>query len=228
MPGLVRAACKHHHVRRPLFGGKPVWSFATRRSLLALGALAALGARASDAPRALGAVAEGEAWLEEVMTRRGLSSPLTLSRFVEPVYFLKEPFTWTPNPDNGPKYRPHTVPAGFITDLASIPPILFPWFRPDGEYAQAAILHDYLYWMQDMTREEADDIFRIAMRDLEVAPETVNRIFLAVRSFGQRPWNSNRLLRSEGQRRILKKFPVKAATRWSDWKRDAHVFVPGS
>jgi len=38
-----------------------------------------------------------------------------------------------------------TVPAGFDTDYASIPRIFWPIYPPDGEYAPAAILHDFLY-----------------------------------------------------------------------------------
>src|SRR5689334_1061409 len=41
------------------------------------------------------------------------------------------------------------VPAGFVTDLASIPRAFWgpPFFlTPAGQYSRAAIIHDYLYW----------------------------------------------------------------------------------
>lgn len=38
-----------------------------------------------------------------------------------------------------------TAPAGFVTDLASIPPALQPLLHPDGPWAAAACIHDLLY-----------------------------------------------------------------------------------
>lgn len=166
-----------------------------------------------------------EAWLDGVLITKGLDRPLALSRFVEPWYYLLEPFTWTPNKDNGPKYTSITVPRGFVTDLASIPPPLFSVLRADGEYAQAAILHDFLYWFQTFSREMSDDIFRVAMRDLEVSPHQISVIHAAVRSsFGQKAWDDNIRRQSLGERRLLKKFPTAAATRWASWKNRSDVF----
>ena len=36
------------------------------------------------------------------------------------------------------------VPAGFVSDLASVPRIFWPFLPPDGDYSQAAVLHDWL------------------------------------------------------------------------------------
>jgi hypothetical protein len=166
-----------------------------------------------------------EQWLDEALSTRGLGAPMRLSRFVEPVYFVLSPgITWTPNQDNGPQYTTVNVPEGFVTDLASIPPILFSVFRADGDYAQAAIVHDYLYWTQRTTRAYADDVFRIAMRDLEVRPATIQQIYAAVRSFGQASWEQNAKLKRGGEHRFLKNFPALAATRWINWKRDPENF----
>lgn len=56
-----------------------------------------------------------------------------------------------------------TVPAGFITDLASVPRffwrIIPPW---DGQYAEAAIVHDYLWRRKEYTR--ANRFFKIIMQ----------------------------------------------------------------
>ena len=49
------------------------------------------------------------------------------------------------------------MPTGFVTDFASIPPIFYSVLRPDGEYAYAAVIHDYLYWTQTRPREDADE-----------------------------------------------------------------------
>jgi hypothetical protein len=63
------------------------------------------------------------------------------------------------------------VPAGFETDLASVPR-QFVWLIPRyGRYTKAAILHDYLWRNRDqlgLTRRDADGIFRRAMRELAV------------------------------------------------------------
>lgn len=55
-----------------------------------------------------------------------------------------------------------SVPEGFNTDGASIPPLLWPVigspFRP--RFVRAAVLHDWLYRTGTHTRSEADKIFR--------------------------------------------------------------------
>ena len=63
------------------------------------------------------------------------------------------------------------VPAGFKTDLTSTPEAVWEWLPPDGPYMAAAIIHDYLYSKQSalsITREEADDVFKEAMKSLDV------------------------------------------------------------
>ena len=40
-----------------------------------------------------------------------------------------------------------TVPAGFVTDLASIPRPLWVLWPPFGKYTRAAVIHDWLYDM---------------------------------------------------------------------------------
>src|SRR5688572_13672704 len=41
-----------------------------------------------------------------------------------------------------------TVPVGFVTDFASIPPALQSIIRQNGLYLLPAVVHDYLYWTQ--------------------------------------------------------------------------------
>lgn len=63
----------------------------------------------------------------------------------------------------------YTVPAGFETDFASIPRLFWTFVgHPAGQYAQAAVLHDWLYRTKAAPRAEADRIFREAMGVLEV------------------------------------------------------------
>jgi hypothetical protein len=94
---------------------------------------------------------------------------------------------WQPNP--GQKFKEVTVPSGFVTDLTSIPRVFWQALRPEGRYAYAAVVHDYLYWEQSRPREEADEILKFAMEDSKVNAKLVKTMYLAVRSFGQTAWD---------------------------------------
>lgn len=84
------------------------------------------------------------------------------------------------------------VPAGFVTDLASVPFGLRNVFPKDGDWTQAAVLHDYLYNQRKVhgrKRKECDSIFLEAMKVLGVSWWQRNAMFLAVRSCGWTYWN---------------------------------------
>ena len=62
-----------------------------------------------------------------------------------------------------------TVPEGTRTDFASIPQVLWSLIgHPAGRYAQAAVLHDYLYRTGALSRARCDELFREAMEVLGV------------------------------------------------------------
>jgi hypothetical protein len=62
-----------------------------------------------------------------------------------------------------------TVPAGFRTDFASVPRP-FVWLLPRyGLYSRSAILHDYLWRYDIVSRRDADGLFRRSMRELGVS-----------------------------------------------------------
>ena len=131
--------------------------------------------------------------------------------------------TWRPNP--GQKLQEVRVPAGFVTDLTSIPRVFWQALRPEGRYAYAAVVHDYLYWEQKRPREEADQILKFAMEDSKVNPKLVETIYLAVRNFGQTAWSNNAKLKKSGERRFLKQFPEDFTISWSEWKKKPDVFA---
>jgi len=58
-----------------------------------------------------------------------------------------------------------TVPAGFVTDLASVPRPFWRFFPPAGDYAAAAVVHDWFYRTagSGVSRFLADAIFRDLM-----------------------------------------------------------------
>lgn len=77
-----------------------------------------------------------------------------------------------------------TIPAGFITDLASIPPIFKPFFPVYGKYTKAAVMHDCHYIEQHISRKDADGIFRRTMRESTVGKIRRYLMWFAVRIGG--------------------------------------------
>jgi hypothetical protein len=77
------------------------------------------------------------------------------------------------------------VPVGTVTDLASVPRLLWVIFPPHGKYAKAAIVHDYLYAQAIGTKDEADRIFYEAMGVLGVPKWRRRAMYAAVRWFGR-------------------------------------------
>lgn len=99
-----------------------------------------------------------------------------------------------------------TIPAGFETDLASIPPVLQWLLPPDGKYdhgivawvlrlfgrdgwdwryAHAAIVHDYLYKQAIATKRIADIVFYESMGVSRVYTWLRVVMYEAVRWFGK-------------------------------------------
>lgn len=139
-------------------------------------------------------------------------------------YYPTDPVYWRANV--GQSLHNVTVPAGFVSDLASVPRFLWGVFPRTGRYAYAAIVHDYLYWVQypDVPREEADKILETAMRDSGVRSATVWSFTNAVAMVGKKSWDENTRLRQSGERRFLKEFPKDPLVSWEDWKKDpAHL-----
>ncbi len=85
------------------------------------------------------------------------------------------------------------VPAGFLTDFASIPRIFWSILgHPMGRYAAAAVLHDYLYFKGLYSRKRCDQIFKEAMAVLNVPKLKRKLIYRFVRLLGKCAWNWHR------------------------------------
>ena len=167
-----------------------------------------------------------ETWMNEWMSiSKAPGGMLRISRFQEPIYFLTAPISWKPNPGQQ-RYEPVIVPKGFVTDFASIPRLFWSALRPDGEYAYAAVVHDYLYWSQARPRDEADHIFKMAMEDFKISTLTVETMYRAVRVGGASSWDGNAQKKAQGEKRILAKFPQDPRTKWENWKQRPGVFDP--
>lgn len=77
------------------------------------------------------------------------------------------------------------VPAGYVTDLTSVPRVLWSIFPPNGRYAKAAIVHDYLYSNAIGNKEWADKVFLEAMTVLDVPVWRRKLMYWAVCLFGR-------------------------------------------
>jgi hypothetical protein len=114
-----------------------------------------------------------------------------------------------------------TVPAGFVTDLASIPPVLQSIIQQNGPYLLPAVVHDYLYWKQACTRKQSDQILLFAMIENRVKDFHRDAIYGAVRAAGGIAWDRNASERSAHLIRILPadRVNVDANTLWSEYQR---------
>ena len=76
------------------------------------------------------------------------------------------------------------IPAGFITDCASVPRGLWNLFPPTGSYAKAAVFHDWLYRGGKVSRKHADTLFLDAMECLGIHWVVRNTLYIGVRLGG--------------------------------------------
>jgi hypothetical protein len=84
------------------------------------------------------------------------------------------------------------VPAGFKTDLASVPRQVWRLYPKFGRWTGAAIIHDWLYRERPpgVRRKQADDVFEALLRRDGVRYGDVGIMVGAVRQFGDRAWNA--------------------------------------
>lgn len=82
-----------------------------------------------------------------------------------------------------------TIPAGYVTDFASVPKCLWSLLPPIGKHNEAALVHDYLYDNKIGTRKRADDLFLAMMEDSNVhwLPRYV--MYYGVRWFAKKWWD---------------------------------------
>lgn len=94
------------------------------------------------------------------------------------------------------------IPAGMITDFASIPRFLWSVLPPAGGYGEAAVIHDHLYQseglglagmgMPPFTRAQSDAILLDAMKTSGVGWLTRSTIYSGVRVGGALAWDADR------------------------------------
>ena len=144
--------------------------------------------------------------------------PVDFRPFVDGAHWIvRQPLTYR----IGVSSASVTVPVGFVTDFASIPQALQAIIRQNGLYILPAVVHDYLYWKQTCTREQADQIFLLAMLENKVADVHRVAIHAAVRAAGSFAWDDNARERKARMLRILppERMKVDATTLWPDYRR---------
>ncbi len=130
------------------------------------------------------------------------------------------------------KYFKITVPAGFVTDLASIPVPLNLVYDKTGRYSSAGILHDYLYWTQFCDRKKSDRLIKEGLKATGSGYFTRNSIKYGVYWFGGFAWDKNKEARARGEERYVplaqRRFP--SNTLWAVYKSkiDKNVAPPWS
>jgi hypothetical protein len=88
-----------------------------------------------------------------------------------------------------------TVPAGYVTDCASVPRAIWSIIPPLGRYQYAAIIHDWLYDthhadIHALSRAACDKLFLDIMQATDVGWRTRSVMYYAVRLFGGRIWRA--------------------------------------
>ena len=84
-----------------------------------------------------------------------------------------------------------TVPAGFVTDFASVPRLPFAYLVAGGRGKMASVIHDYFYQTHTCRdRKSADRVFLEAMKESGVGIFPRGTMYSAVRLAGFSAWNS--------------------------------------
>ena len=103
------------------------------------------------------------------------------------LYKLTKEFSYVIGSLDNPISWEITVPAGFITDFASVPYPFYIWIRPDGPLAKAAVIHDYLYtyYSFDNGHQVPDAIFYEAMLNSNISKIMAWIIWKLISIFGK-------------------------------------------
>ena len=124
------------------------------------------------------------------MTAVGFLTPLVYEHIGGRMRRLREPLIYQGYDDQGNPLDRFEVPAGFESDLASIPRLFWNIFPPDDDnYVRAAWVHDYNCKYQQISRLDADRLFRKMMRVEGAGWCKRQTIYCMVRAFGWYAWH---------------------------------------
>lgn len=83
--------------------------------------------------------------------------------------------------------RTVSVPAGYKTDLASVPRLPLAYLIAGNRAPKSAVIHDYLYATQ-AGKDYADNVFLAAMKAEGINGFVARSMYFAVRMFGDGPY----------------------------------------
>ncbi len=118
------------------------------------------------------------------------------------------------------------VPAGFVTDYASVPPELMPTLGRNQSFQDAAVVHDFLYWTQPVSRSFADQIFEKAMIESGVRTWPRSPMSIIVRMRGESAWITNQRERAQGLPKYLtleQRQNLPAGISWPDYRQQLYA-----
>jgi hypothetical protein len=126
-------------------------------------------------------------------------TPLSITAIGKNTFMVRDPLVMTFK-DGAPAIM---VPAGYVTELGSVPKSHQWWDgKAEGSIAPA-IFHDYLYWTQACTRDEADAVMHVAMTALGVGNAKAAQTYKAVSRTGSSAFKSNGERRRNGEARTF-------------------------
>lgn len=115
-----------------------------------------------------------------------------------PLFLVTHPLRYSTNDGR----HEIVVPIGFVSDLASIPKALWWWQSPHEATMAPAIIHDYLYWEQSCTKDEADAVMYLAMEELSI--KGIAAIYRGIRTpIAKAAWTRNMQARAKGETRFF-------------------------
>jgi len=168
--------------------------------------------------------------LDLIKSLLGITRPSITQLVANPAIFLTTfPLEFTTGPNDKLKI---VVPTGFVTDLASIPRIFWWWQSPHEVTMAPAIIHDFLYWQQPCSKEEADAVMYLALLQVGMSKTEAFAVDKGIRTAeALDSWNKNTVARRSGERRFfsdgltmtLIREPINPKTTLSDIQKVALV-----
>lgn len=149
---------------------------------------------------------------------RIFKTALVVSPFGDGKYwYLREDLIWLARSG-----QTISVPQGFVTDFTSVPRPIWWLFPPWAKYGNAAVVHDYCYWEQSMSRKTADAVILEGMKDMGVYWLTRKLIYCALRLFGWIAWCRNRHEKAAKHIRVIEdqNWPKSSTITWKEFQKE--------
>lgn len=151
-----------------------------------------------------------ESWLARIAPRDGRF-------FADGTYYIIAPFKWEEE-GTAPNKRHVSVPNGFVTRFESAPTIFWSIISPNPDFLYPLIVHDYLYWSQDVDRNTADLTLVQMLKELNVPAKSIERIYESLLVQGKDVWTEYGRMQRSGEKRFLRQHPPDPDMTWDAWR----------